>query len=87
MTPKQQRLFVFANLDAKWVPCGQLDLTEDAATLLASSFAYGLKYLERRNALEVDPVSLSIHDKSAVQGKALFPSNNLSMFGGIRGSG
>jgi hypothetical protein len=35
----------------------------------------------------VDPVSLSIHDKSAVQGKALFPSNNLSMFGGIRGSG
>jgi serine/threonine-protein kinase HipA len=84
MAPKQQRLFVFANLDAKWVPCGQLDLTEDGATLLASSFAYGLKYLERRNALEVDPVSLSIHDKSAVQGKALFPSNNLSMFGGIR---
>jgi len=84
MAPKQQRLFVFANLDAKWVPCGQLDLTEDGATLLASSFAYGLKYLERRNALEVDPVSLSIHDKSAVQGKALFPSNNLRMFGGIR---
>jgi len=40
--------------------------------------------LERPNALEADPVSLSIHDKSAVRGKALFPPNNLPLFGGIR---
>jgi serine/threonine-protein kinase HipA len=32
----------------------------------------------------VDPVSLSLQDKSAVRGKALFPPNNLPMFGGIR---
>jgi serine/threonine-protein kinase HipA len=32
----------------------------------------------------VDPVSLSIRDKTAVRGKALFPSNNLLVFGGIR---
>ena len=84
MAVKEQKLFVFANLDAEWAPCGQLTLTEDGAKLLASTFAYGLRYLERPNALEVDPVSLSIHDKSAVRGKALFPPNNLLLFGGIR---
>jgi serine/threonine-protein kinase HipA len=84
MAAKEQKLFVFANLDAKWAPCGQLTLTEDGATLLASTFAYGLRYLERPSALEVDPVSLSIQDKSAVRGRALFPPNNLPLFGGIR---
>src|SRR5579859_7354407 len=84
MARKEQKLFVFANLDAKWAPCGQLTLTEDGATLLASTFAYGLRYLERPSALEVDPVSLSIQDKSAVRGRALFPPNNLPLFGGIR---
>jgi serine/threonine-protein kinase HipA len=84
MTAKEHKLFVFANLDAEWAPCGQLTLTEDGAKLLASTFAYGLRYLERHNALEVDPVSLSIQDTSAVRGKALFPPNNLPLFGGIR---
>jgi serine/threonine-protein kinase HipA len=84
MAAKEQKLFVFANLDSEWAPCGQLTLTEDGAKLLASTFAYGLRYLERPNALEVDPVSLSIQDKSAVRGKALFPPNNLPLFGGIR---
>jgi serine/threonine-protein kinase HipA len=84
MAAKEQKLLVFANLDAEWVPCGQLTLTEDGTKLLASAFAYGLRYQERPNALEVDPVNLSIRDKSAVRGKALFPPNNLPSFGGIR---
>ncbi len=84
MAAKEEKLFVFAYLDAEWVPCGQLTLTEDGAELLASTFAYGLRYLERPGAIEVDPVSLSLADKSAVRGKALFPPNNLTFFGGIR---
>lgn len=84
MAAKEEKLFVFAYLDAEWVPCGQLTLTEDGAKLLASTFAYGLRYLERPGAIEVDPVSLSIGDKSVVRGKALFPPNNLTFFGGIR---
>lgn len=84
MAAKEEKLFVFAYLDAEWVPCGQLTLTEDGAKLLASTFAYGLRYLERPGAIEVDPVSLSIDDKSVVRGKALFPPNNLTFFGGIR---
>jgi serine/threonine-protein kinase HipA len=80
----EQKLVVFACLDTQWVPCGQLTLTEDGASLLASTFAYGLRYLQRPGALEVDPVSLSLRDASVVRGKALFPPNNLPLFGGIR---
>jgi serine/threonine-protein kinase HipA len=81
---KEQPLTVFAHLDGQFVPCGRLVLTEDAERLLASRFAYGLQYLDRPNALEVDPVSLGIQHKSAVRGKDLFPPNNLVAFGGIR---
>lgn len=84
MAATDQKLFVFAYIDTEWLPCGQLTLSEDGAKLLASTFAYGLRYLLRPGALEVDPVALSIRDKLAVRGKALFPPNNLPSFGGIR---
>ena len=84
MTVTAQKLYVFAYVDTQWIPCGQLTLTEDGAKLLASTFAYGLRYLDRPGALEVDPVSLSLRDKNAVRGTVLFPPNNLPTFGGIR---
>lgn len=84
MAATERKLYVFAYIETQWAACGQLTLTEDGAKLLASTFAYGLRYLERPDALEVDPVSLSLRDKSVVRGKALFPPNNLPSFGGIR---
>ncbi|HVH83348.1 MAG TPA: HipA domain-containing protein [Steroidobacteraceae bacterium] len=84
MSASEQKLFVFAYIDTEWLPCGQLTLSEEGARLLSSSFAYGLRYLLRPGALEVDPVSLSLRDKLAVRGKALFPPNKLPSFGGIR---
>lgn len=75
---------VFAHLGTAWAPCGQLRLTEEGSTAQASSFAYGLNYLQRPDALEVDPVSLGIADRSAVRGKLLLPVNALTLFGGIR---
>src|SRR5882672_1140143 len=84
MSTTEQKLYAFAYLDTEWVPCGQLTLTEDGTKLLASTFAYGLRYLQRPGALEVDPVSLSLRDESMVRGNALFPPNNLPTFGGIR---
>ncbi|HEY6336353.1 MAG TPA: HipA domain-containing protein, partial [Alphaproteobacteria bacterium] len=84
MPATDQKLFVFTYIDTEWVPCGQLTMTEDAAKLLASTFAYGLRYLQRPGAVEVDPVTLGIQDKDLVRGKALFPPNNLASFGGIR---
>jgi len=84
MAATEQKLFVFIYLDTEWVPCGQLTMSEDGAKLSASSFAYGLRYLQRPGALEVDPVALSLRDMDLVRGTALFPPNNLPLFGGIR---
>ncbi len=78
------RLIVFSHLAQGWAPCGQLDLTESGATLMTSTFAYGLKYLKRKDAVEIDPVSLGTGDSNLVTGKRLFPVNRLTSFGGVR---
>lgn len=72
------------HLDGQFVPAGLLDMTEADTDVLASEFKYGLLYLERANAIEVDPVSLSIGDKHAIRGQALLPVEGLTLFGGIR---
>lgn len=77
-------LFVFANLDGEFVPAGQLQVDEEGSRLIASSFAYGLRYLDRSNAQEVDPVTLSLRNKKEIKGKRLVPPNGLEAFGGIR---
>lgn len=79
----ERKLFLFAHLDGDWAPCGLLELVESPA-LAASSFIYGTRYLERKNAIEIDPLSLSLQDKNIVRGKQLFPLNALPYFGGIR---
>jgi serine/threonine-protein kinase HipA len=84
MAQVEQKLFVFAHLDGEWIPCGRLSLLEEGPRLLASNFAYGLRYLERRGMLEIDPVALSLRDKTAVRGKVLYPPNDLAFFGAIR---
>src|SRR5438067_11346978 len=75
MTATEQKLYVFTYLDTEWVPCGQLTLSEDGAKLSASTFAYGLRYLQRPGALEVDPASLSLRDMDRVRGHARFASH------------
>ena len=73
MATRESRLIAFVNIGAQWAPCGQLVLTEEGSNLIASSFAYGLNYLKRNDALEVDPVSLSIAERTAISGKYLLP--------------
>ncbi len=84
MVNATKELFVFANLGGEFVPAGQLQVDEEGSRLIASSFAYGLRYLDRGNAQEVDPVALSLKNKSAIKGKYLVPPNGLEAFGGIR---
>ena len=84
MAAKEQKLMVFAHLRQNWVPCGQLLMTEEASNVVASSFAYGLNYARRDDALDVDPVSLSLRVRTDVVGKRLLPANGLIFFGGIR---
>ena len=93
MATTHNELAVFAWLpeDAggRFVPAGLLNLSETVGANpmnreLASRFAYGLGYLKRPTSFEVDPVSLSLADRDAVRGQALFPVNGLGEFGGIR---
>ncbi|MDO8958853.1 MAG: HipA domain-containing protein [Rhodocyclaceae bacterium] len=80
----KKTLAVFIYLQDQCVPAGLLELTEDGTEVIASSFRYGLKYLDRPNAIAVDPVSLAITDREAIRGKELLPVEGLTLFGGIR---
>jgi serine/threonine-protein kinase HipA len=95
MTTTNNELAVFAWLPdgeavgGRFVPAGLLNLSETVGANpmnreLASRFAYGLGYLKRPASFEVDPVGLSLADREAVRGQALFPVNGLGEFGGIR---
>lgn len=77
-------LAVFAHLDDRFVPAGLLTMTETGTEVLTSGFRYGTLYLERPQAVEIDPVSLPIADRAAVRGKELRPIEGLTLFGGIR---
>lgn len=84
----QRTVFVFAHLPQStqgqgWAPAGRLTLTQERE-VVASSFAYGTRYIDRPDAIEVDPVSLRLADKARVRGAELFPINQLTQFGGIR---
>lgn len=78
------RLAVFAHLDDRFVPAGLLTMTETGTEVLTSGFRYGTIYLDRPQAVEIDPVSLPIADRAAVRGKELRPIEGLTLFGGIR---
>jgi serine/threonine-protein kinase HipA len=93
MARKESEVYVFSHIGQaeghRFVPSGILGLTEanGANTQnreLASEFAYGNGYLERKEAFELDPVSLAFDDRQGIKGKALFPVNGLGEFGGIR---
>ncbi|MBK9575370.1 MAG: type II toxin-antitoxin system HipA family toxin [Rhodoferax sp.] len=79
----QRSVFVFAHLPQGWAPAGRLSLTQERE-VVASSFAYGTRYIERPDAFEIDPVSLRLADRQRVRGVELFPVNQLTQFGGIR---
>lgn len=81
---KTEKLAVFSHLNGEWAPCGLLNLTEDGAQTIGSSFAYGTRYIERTNALEIDPVALGLKNKPEIRGQALLPPAGLKLFGGIR---
>lgn len=93
MARNKSEVYVFSHIGQaeghRFVPSGILGLTEtDGANVqnreLASEFAYGIGYLERRESFELDPVSLAFGDRQGIKGKALFPVNGLGEFGGIR---
>ena len=84
LAPTFLELAVFMHLDGNFVPAGLLNLTEEGTNVIASSFTYGTRYIERANAAEIDPVSLPLSDPETIRGVELFPVDGLTLFGGIR---
>jgi serine/threonine-protein kinase HipA len=79
-----KKLAVFIHLNGAFAPAGLLEMSEDREELLSSNFTYGLRYLDRSNAIDIDPASLSIENKETIRERRLFPANALTMFGAIR---
>lgn len=77
--------YVFAYLPgaADAVPAGRLLLREEGRDTLLSRFAYGARYLERRNRIAVDPKSLPLPTRGASDVERV-PANGLPLFGAIR---
>lgn len=64
------------------VPAGRLTMIEQGLQVQASSFAYGRRYLERGNAVPVDPVSLALGQGR--DGDERVPAAGLALFGALR---
>lgn len=69
--------YVFIQIKGQWVPCGYLTVHEDNRNVF-SEFEYGKRYLERKDAVAVDPVMLPL-------GPGLYRTPaDVAVFGGIR---
>lgn len=84
MTSKTLAVFAYLPNEKKAVPSGLLTMEEEGTTLNGAVFAYGIRYIERKNAVEVDPVSLSLRGDDVVGGVERHPAHGLSLFGAIR---
>lgn len=73
-------------LDA--VPAGVLEITEDGNQVLRSVFGYGRRYVERRNRLEIDPLTLALSGRADANFLGLEPPitnmGKLTEFGAFR---
>jgi serine/threonine-protein kinase HipA len=77
-------VFVYPQHSTNAVPAGVLTLIEEGTRLVSSTFGYGKRYLERPDAVPIDPVSLGL--RGAVPGSIRLgtPVNGLELFGAVR---
>lgn len=77
---------VFAYLDGEVdaVPAGQLQIVEEGTEVVSSTFGYGSRYLDRPNAIPVDPTGLKLEGAVPGSKKENEPNNGLVFFGAVR---
>lgn len=75
-------VFIYLPGATEAVPAGRLSMNERGTELIASRFAYGTRYLDRANALPVDPVALPLAGGRG--GAQLLPPAGLTLFGALR---
>jgi serine/threonine-protein kinase HipA len=84
MISRELAVFAYLPESVSEVPAGLLSLSEEGPVSIGASFVYGTRYLARPNAIEIDPVSLSLKNKEALVGVELHPAPGLALFGAIR---
>lgn len=77
-------VFAYLPVATEAVPAGKLAMLEEGVNTTASRFGYGRRYLQRPQAIAIDPVSLPID--GAVDGalREYEPINGLTMLGAVR---
>ena len=84
MISRELAVFAYLPGEVSDVPAGLLTLSEEGPISIGASFVYGTRYLARPNAIEIDPVSLSLKKKDELVGAELHPASGLLLFGAIR---
>jgi serine/threonine-protein kinase HipA len=84
--PSAWRKYVFIALEgsAEAVPAGRLVLYEEGVKPVGAAFVYGNKYLQRANALAVDPVSMPLDEARKHRETVFQPPAGLALFGAVR---
>ncbi len=75
-------VFIHLPGEAEAVPAGRLTMVEHGLQVLASRFAYGRRYLQRANAIPVDPIALALADGGGNAEQV--PPDGLALFGALR---
>ena len=76
-------VFVYLPGDLQAVPAGTLTISQFGRDI-SSTFVYGTRYLQRPNAIELDPFSLGFKSYPIRKEEELVPKNNLALFGAFR---
>jgi serine/threonine-protein kinase HipA len=79
------KAIVFVHLpgEVDAVPAGTLTLTQ-LGNEIKSKFVYGTRYMQRHNALELDPFSLLFRAIPRKPEEEIVPRNGLQLFGAFR---
>lgn len=78
----ERTVFIHLPGETEAVPAGRLTMIEQGLQVQASRFAYGRRYLQRANAVPVDPIALSLVEGR--KGGELVPTGGLALFGALR---
>lgn len=82
------QFIVMMHLGGKFSPTGLLTMTEQEGEVQRASFTYGSNYLSHKDAVELDPASLSFEGsnehKLSLKKQVLKPLAGLNLFGAIR---
>jgi len=76
-------VFIYLPGEIDAVPAGTLTLTEVGHSI-ASKFVYGTRYMNRPNAIELDPLSLAFRSISRKPEEEITPIKKLRLFGVFR---